>query len=339
VVTTRRRVLVATAAVTGLLIAVSVLALMLGAAAIPLDEVVAALAGRPAPELARTVVVSLRLPRVLLAALAGAGLAVAGVAFQALTRNPLADPAVLGVAGGAALGAVIGQIAGLEGSLLAAFGLSALAFAGALMAAGLVYVIASVGGRLPIQTLLLAGVITGLFCSAAITLILSLVDFARLGGILHWLMGSLGALGYRPALVVAVGGVIGIGAIYLQARALNVLALGEEPALQLGVEAERVKRVVFVASSLLTGVVVAHTGPIGFVGLIVPHAARLLVGADNRVLIPSAAGAGAAFLVLADTIARVAVRPSELPVGVITAFCGAPFFIYLLRTRFRVHGP
>jgi iron complex transport system permease protein len=270
---------------------------------------------------------------VLLAALAGAGLAVAGVGFQALTRNPLADPAILGVAGGAALGAVIGQIAGLEGSLLAAFGLSALAFAGALVAAGLVYLIASVGGRLPIQTLLLAGVIIGVFFSATITLILSLVDFARLGGILHWLMGSLGTLGYRPTIVVALGAAIGIGAIYLQARALNVLALGEESALQLGVEAERVKRVVFVAASLLTGVVVAHTGPIGFVGLIVPHAVRLLVGADNRVLIPAAAGAGAAFLVLADTIARVALRPSELPVGVITAFCGAPFFVFLLRTR------
>jgi iron complex transport system permease protein len=333
VVITRRRVVAATAVVIALLVSVSVLALMLGAAAVPLAQVVAALAGWPVPDLARTVVLSLRLPRVLLAALAGAGLAVAGVGFQALTRNPLADPAILGVAGGAALGAVIGQIAGLEGSLLAAFGLSALAFAGALVAAGLVYLIASVGGRLPIQTLLLAGVIIGVFFSATITLILSLVDFARLGGILHWLMGSLGTLGYRPTIVVALGAAIGIGAIYLQARALNVLALGEESALQLGVEAERVKRVVFVAASLLTGVVVAHTGPIGFVGLIVPHAVRLLVGADNRVLIPAAAGAGAAFLVLADTIARVALRPSELPVGVITAFCGAPFFVFLLRTR------
>lgn len=332
---TRRRALAATGAVIVALAAVSLLALMLGAADLPLGQVVAALAGREAPELATTVVLSLRLPRVLLAALAGAGLAVAGVAFQALTRNPLADPAVLGVAAGAALGAVVGQIAGLEGSLLAAVGLSAVAFAGALVAAGLVYAIASVGGRLPIQTLLLAGVIIGLFFSATITLVLSLVDFARLGGILHWLMGSLGALGYRPVGVMAIGIAIGIGAIYAQARALNLLALGEEPALQLGVEAERVKRVIFVAASLLTGVVVAHTGPIGFVGLIVPHAVRLLIGSDNRVLIPVAAGAGAAFLVLADTLARVAVRPAELPVGVITAFCGAPFFIYLLRTRFR----
>jgi len=332
---TRRRVLGTTAAVAAGLVVVSMVALTIGAARLPLAEVAAALLGREVPGLAATVVLGLRLPRVLLAALAGGGLAVAGVAFQALTRNPLADPAVLGVASGAALGAVLAQIAGLEGSLLAALGLAASSFVGALVAATAVYLIASVGGRLPVQTLLLAGVIVGLFFSASITLIISLVDFAGLGGILHWLMGSLGALGYRPVAVMALGCLIGGGLLYSQARALNLLALGEESALQLGVEAERVKRVSFIAASLLTGVVVAHTGPIGFVGLIVPHAVRLVLGSDNRALIPAAGGAGAAFLVLADTLARVVLRPAELPVGVITAFCGAPFFIYLLRTRFR----
>ncbi len=307
----------------------------LGTAAVSPGEAAGVLLGRRPAGLAVTVVLELRLPRVLLGALAGMALAVAGVGFQALTRNPLADPAVLGVAGGAALGAVVAQMAGLEGSLLATAGVSAAAFLGALVAALAVYAIASVGGRLPVPTLLLAGVIVGLFFSAAITLLISLVDFVRLGGILHWLMGGLDALGYRPVLVMAVGSTLGVGLIYLEARALNLLALGEEPALQLGVETERVKRVVFVAASLLTGVVVAHTGPIGFVGLIVPHAVRLLLGADNRVLIPAAAAAGAAFLVLADALARVVVRPAELPVGVITAFCGAPFFVYLLRTRFR----
>ncbi|HSE96484.1 MAG TPA: iron chelate uptake ABC transporter family permease subunit, partial [Methylomirabilota bacterium] len=229
----------------------------------------------------------------------------------------------------------LGQIAGLEGSFVATLGLSAVAFAGALLAATTVYLIASVGGRLPIQTLLLAGVITGLFFSAAITLTISLLDFTRLGGILHWLMGSLGVLGYRPVVVMALGVVGAGGLLYGQARALNLLALGEEAALQLGVEAERVKRLVFVAASLLTGVVVAHAGPIGFVGLIVPHGVRIAVGSDNRLLLPVAAGAGATFLVLADTLARVLVRPAELPVGVVTAFCGAPFFVYLLRTRLR----
>jgi iron complex transport system permease protein len=338
VVITRARTLGVTGLGVVAIAAVSAIALGLGTASVSPGEVIAALVGRDASELAITVVFQLRLPRVLLGALAGMALAVAGVGFQALTRNPLADPGILGVAGGAALGAVIAQVAGLGDSLLATVGVSAAAFLGALAAATAVYLVASVGGRLPVPTLLLAGVIVGLFASAAITLLISLVDFVRLGGILHWLMGGLATLGYEPVLVMAAGCGLGIGLVYSQARALNLLALGEEVALQLGVEAERVKRRVFVAASLLTGVVVAHTGPIGFVGLIVPHAVRLAIGADNRILIPAAAGAGAAFLVLADTLARLVIRPAELPVGVITAFCGAPFFVYLLRTRFRRGG-
>jgi iron complex transport system permease protein len=332
-VISRRRVGVACVVVLGGLIVAGLLGLATGPAAVSPADVAAALVGRARSELAATVVLELRLPRVLLAALAGGGLAVAGTAFQALTRNPLADPAVLGVAGGASFGAVLGQLWGLEGSLAATIGLSVAAFAGALVAASTVYLIASSGGWLPVQTLLLAGVITGLFFSALITLVVSLVDFARLGGILHWLMGSLGTVGYRAVVVTALGAAVGAAMVYAQARALNLLALGEESALQLGVDAERVKRTVFVAASLLTGVIVAQTGPIGFVGLIVPHGVRLVVGADNRLLVPVAAGAGAMFLVLADTLARLVVQPAELPVGVVTAFCGAPFFVYLLRSR------
>ena len=334
----RRRVGRASVVVAGGLALASLVGLATGPASVGLGDVASALVGRARSDLAATVVLELRLPRVILAALAGGGLAVAGAAFQALTRNPLADPAVLGVAGGAALGAVLGHLWGLEGSLAATVGLSAVAFAGALIAATIVYLIAASGGWLPVQTLLLAGVITGLFFSAVITLVVSLVDFAQLGGILHWLMGSLGIVGYRAVGVIGVGTVAGTAMIYAQARALNLLALGEESALQLGVEAERVKRIVFVAASLLTGVIVAQTGPIGFVGLIVPHAVRLTVGSDNRLLLPVAAGAGATFLVLADTLARLAVQPAELPVGVVTAFCGAPFFVYLLRTRLRRHN-
>lgn len=331
----RRRVLTASLAVTGGLVVAGLIGLVVGPASISPSDVAAALVGRARSDLAATVVLELRLPRVLLAALAGGGLAVAGTAFQALTRNPLADPAVLGVAGGAALGAVLGHLGGLEGSLAATVGLSAIAFVGALIAASVVYLIAASGGSLPVQTLLLAGVITGLFFSAVITLVVSLVDFAQLGGILHWLMGSLGVVGYRAVAVIAVGTAVGTALIYAQARALNLLALGEESALQLGVEAERVKRIIFIAASLLTGVIVAQTGPIGFVGLIVPHGARLAVGSDNRLLVPVAAGVGATFLVLADAVARVVVTPAELPVGVVTAFCGAPFFVYLLRSRLR----
>jgi iron complex transport system permease protein len=338
-VISRRRVGAALAVVLGGLLVAALLGLGTGPAALGPVDVAAALLGRARSELAATVVLELRLPRVLLAAVAGGGLAVAGTAFQALTRNPLADPAILGVAGGASLGAVLGQLWGLEGSLAATIGLSVAAFAGALVAASTVYLIASSGGWLPVQTLLLAGVITGLFFSALITLVVSLVDFARLGGILHWLMGSLGTVGYRAVAVTAIGAGLGAAMVYLQARALNLLALGEESALQLGVDAERVKRIVFVAASLLTGVVVAQTGPIGFVGLIVPHGVRLVVGADNRLLVPVAAGAGAMFLVLADTLARAVMQPAELPVGVVTAFCGAPFFVYLLRSRLGRSAP
>jgi iron complex transport system permease protein len=338
-VTTRRRVVVASAVVAGALALAGFLGLATGPAPLGPGDVAAALLGRARSDVAATVVLELRLPRVILAALAGGGLAVAGAALQALTRNPLADPAVLGVAGGAALGAVLGHLGGLGGSLAGTIGPSAVAFVGALVAAGIVYLIAASGGSIPIQTLLLAGVITGLFFSAVITLVVSLVDFAQLGGILHWLMGSLGVVGYRPLGVIAIGTMAGAATIYGQARALNLLALGEESALQLGVEAERVKRLVFVATSLLTGVIVAQTGPIGFVGLIVPHGVRLAVGADNRLLLPVAALAGATFLVLADTLARLVVQPAELPVGVVTAFCGAPFFVYLLRTRLRRVSP
>jgi iron complex transport system permease protein len=338
-VISRRRVATASAVVAAGLGLAGLVGLATGPASISPAEVAATLVGGARSDLAATVVWELRLPRVLLAALAGGGLAISGAAFQALTRNPLADPAVLGVAGGAALGAVLGQLWGLGDSLTATIGLSVAAFAGALLAASAVYLIAASGGGLPIQTLLLAGVITGLFFSAVITLVVSLVDFSRLGGIIHWLMGSLGTVGYRAVAVTAVGAAIGALTVYAQARALNVLALGEESALQLGVEAERVKRIVFVAASLLTGVIVAQTGPIGFVGLIVPHGVRLAIGADNRLLLPVAAGAGATFLVLADAFARVVVQPAELPVGVVTAFCGAPFFVYLLRTRLRRRSP
>src|SRR5262245_48089574 len=233
-VISRWRVGVASTVVAGGLALAGLLGLATGPAPVGPLDVATALLGHARSDLARTVVLELRLPRVLLAALAGGGLAVAGAAFQALTRNPLADPAVLGVAGGAALGAVLGHLWGLEGSLAAAVGLSAAAFAGALVASVVVYMIAASGGALPVQTLLLAGVITGLFFSALITLVVSLVDFAQLGGILHWLMGSLGVVGYRTVVVIALGTVAGTAMIYTQARALNLLALGEESALQLG---------------------------------------------------------------------------------------------------------
>jgi iron complex transport system permease protein len=313
-------------------LAASAIAMFVGSAGLAPGRVVDALLGQGS-EAEALVILGLRLPRIAAALLAGGALAVAGAGFQALTRNLLADPSILGVSGGAALAVVLGQLLGLGASLVAVLGLATFAFAGALGAALLVYAIAARNGQLPLQTLLLAGVIVGLFFSAAITVVISVVELDRLAVVIHWMLGNLTALSPGALMVfvllLATGGWLIIG----RARQLNVLALGEEPALQLGVDAERLKRRVFVGASLLTAVVVAFAGPIGFVGLIVPHAVRLVLGGDNRLLLPASLVAGATFLLVADTIARNIIAPAELPVGVVTAVCGAPFFVYLLRSR------
>jgi iron complex transport system permease protein len=335
-VTDARRLALALGALGAVLAVVGVAALFVGSAGLSPGAVARALAGRADGASVESIVtLNLRLPRVLVAVLAGAALAVAGVGFQALTRNPLAEPSILGVSSGAAFGVVIAQILGFETGVVGALGVTGFAFVGALVAATIVYVVAAAPGGLAVQTLLLAGVIVGVFFSAAITVIISLVDFDRLSGVIHWLLGNLApipaaSLGLFAALAGAGGWLI-----LRHARELNLLMLGEEAARQLGVDAERLKRRVFAAAALLTGTVVAFTGPIGFVGLIVPHVLRTLVGPDNRLLVPTSAVAGAAFLLAADTLARNVVAPAELSVGVITAFCGAPFFVWVLRARTR----
>ena len=334
--TSLRRLAVVEAALLAMLLAVATVALFLGSASLSVGSVLDVLTRRARPDSIESVVtLSLRLPRIVVAALAGGGLAVAGVAFQALTRNPLAEPSVLGVSSGAAFGVVLAQLFGLGQSVLEALGLSVFAFAGALLAAAVVYLIAAGTGGLGIQTLLLAGVIVGIFFSAAITVVISFVDFDRLGGVIHWLLGNLEPKPGGTLTLFALLAGIGFWLVLRRARELNVLALGEEAASQLGVDAERLKRRIFVAAALLTGSVVAFAGPIAFVGLIVPHTLRMLLGPDNRLLVPTSLLGGAVFLLLADTVARNVVAPAELSVGVITSFCGAPFFVYLLRTRYR----
>jgi iron complex transport system permease protein len=335
-VTERRRLVVALLVLGGLLLALAFASLFVGSAALSPRAVARALSGRAEAESVESIVtLGLRLPRVLVAALAGGALAVAGVAFQGLTRNPLAEPSVLGVTSGAAFGVVIAQIAGLGASVTESLAVAVCAFAGALLAAATVYVIAASPGGLAIQTLLLAGVIVGIFFSSAITVVISIVDFNRLGGVIHWLLGNLTPVPAGSLLVFAALAAAGFVLILGSARELNLLALGEEAARQLGVDAERLKRRVFLAAALLTGTVVAFTGPIGFVGLVVPHVLRGLVGQDNRLLVPASLLAGGAFLLAADTLARNVVAPAELSVGVITAFCGAPVFVWVLRSRAR----
>lgn len=321
---------------TAALVVAVVASLFLGSAHLSPSAVMSALSGRAGPEsIERVVTLSIRLPRIAAAVLAGGALAVAGVAFQALTRNPLAEPSVLGISAGAAFGVVIGQSFGLGLTLREALGLTALAFAGALLAAGAVYVIAAFGRGLSIQTLLLAGVIVGIFFSSAITVVISLLDFNRLGGVVHWLLGNLAPIPLGALALFACLAAIGFVLVATHARELNLMALGEESLQQLGVAADRLKLTIFLAAALLTASVVAFVGPIGFVGLIVPHVLRILLGSDNRLLVPAALVGGGIFLLFADTVARSIVAPAELSVGVITSFFGAPFFIYLLRTRYR----
>jgi iron complex transport system permease protein len=314
--------------------ALAVSALFMGSAPVSPRAVLAVLTGRgDGASAADVIVLSLRLPRIVAALLAGGSLAVAGVGFQALTRNPLAEPSVLGVSSGAAFGVVTAQVFGLRAGALEALGLTAFAFSGALVAGIAVYAIAARAGGLPVHTLILSGVIVGIFFSSAVTVLISIVDFDRLGGVIHWLLGNLAPISPEAMAVFTVTAALGFWLVLGQSRQLNLLALGEEGARQLGIDAERVKRRIFAGAALLTAAVVAFAGPIGFVGLIVPHALRLTLGPDNRVLVPTALLAGGIFLLIADTLARNVVAPAELSVGVITSLCGAPFFVYLLRSR------
>lgn len=275
-----------------------------------------------------TIIRDLRLPRVLLAFLVGGGLGVSGAALQALVRNPLADPYLLGLSGGAGLGAVL-AIALHPGSPWA---VPAAAFAGAIGAIALVYRLAVVSGRrLDPRVLLLAGVIVGAFAAAVMSAVIVLADAPTLRSALLWLFGGFGGASWRALGVFALYAVLPLALLMRSARALDLLALGEETAEYLGADAERTKRLVYVATSLLTAASVATCGIIGFVGLVVPHACRLAWSPLHRTLLPVTFLTGGVFLVLADALARSVLPPLELPVGVVTALVGVPLFAVLLR--------
>jgi iron complex transport system permease protein len=279
----------------------------------------------------------IRLPRVALAALVGAGLASAGAMLQALLHNPLADPYVLGISGGAALGGVLALALGL-GSGSAALSVPGLAFAGALAATALLWNIAGAGGRAPAHSLLLTGVVFNAFASSLIVFATSLADLSRVAGVFLWLIGSI-----RLVDPVQLGGVavllgLGLGVGLHHAYALNLLSQGDEVATHLGVDVPRARRTVLLAASLMIGASVAVSGLIGFVGLIVPHLLRMVAGADHRMLVPASALLGAAFLTLADTLARTLLAPNELPVGALTAIVGGPLFLVLLRRELQGVG-
>jgi iron complex transport system permease protein len=260
----------------------------------------------------------------------GASLSTAGVVFQALLRNPLAEPYILGVSGGAAVGAILSIILGLSVISLAT---PLLAISGAALTVFLVFAIGKSKGRTDSTTLLLAGVIVNAFFSAVIMFLLSLSKSSDLHSIAFWLMGDLGAANKMKIALISSFSFFGTGLVYTYARSLNLIVSGEETALQLGIDVERTKTILIIAASAITGFAVAFSGIIGFVGLIIPHVMRMLFGPDHRLLIPAAFFCGASFLVAADTVARTVLPSVELPVGVITALCGAPYFIFLLKRR------
>jgi iron complex transport system permease protein len=275
-----------------------------------------------------------RLPRVLMGAAVGAALAAVGAALQALVRNPLAEGGILGISGGGAFGAIVALV-WLSASAEAAVPLCA--FGAALLSTVMVYRLAVVDGRLEPFTLLLVGVIFNSVWGAAIMLVNSVANFYYVHDIVFWLMGSLEAPTWAEVAMVALMSVAGFAMLMVRARDLNLLSLGDEAAAELGVDVDPLRRLIFIATSVMIAAAVSVSGIISFVGLIVPHMLRLAFGADHRLLLPASFLGGAAFLVLADLVARVAIAPSELPVGAITALCGGPFFIYMLRREGR--GP
>jgi len=327
VVPTRRNVLMLIILLSAILVIVAGGALAIGGVHLSLGELWSGLLGTDSHSEASIIVRQIRLPRVILAALVGAALAVSGTVLQALLRNPLADPYVLGISSGAALGAIVALYIG--GRLAAASPL--MAFGGALATIAWVYLLGRRGGRLASYTLLLAGVITASFLSAMILFVLTLLSTRDIRGIAFWLMGDLSVVTDVQLRILTPVIVLSIGAIYFFAKDLNILLLGEQEAAHLGVNVARVETATFLLASLLTGMAVSVSGAIGYLGLIVPHLGRMLVGSDHRTLLPTAALGGAIFLVVSDTLARTIVAPAELPVGAVTAVAGAPVFIYLLR--------
>jgi iron complex transport system permease protein len=306
-----------------LLLFSSLIALSVGSVQIPLSETWAVLGGK-GEAASRNILLFLRLPRVIEAAVIGAGLAVVGAFLQGLLRNPLADPYVLGISSGAAFGATIAILVGWG-----LFGIGASAFGAALLTIYTVYLIARSGSRLSVTSLLLAGIALSTFLSALIALLM-LLHHEQMTKIFYWTMGSFNLVFWDKVLFSAPLILLGSILLYFFARDLNVIMTGEETAEHLGIDTERVKHWILLLASLITAAAVSTTGIIGFVGLIVPHIARLLVGPDNRGLIPFTALCGALFLIWTDLLARTVLAPAEIPVGIITSALGGPFFVYLL---------
>ena len=297
-------------------------AILLGAVDIPLTDIMLK-ENRP--------IWILRLSRILLGALAGSGLAVSGIALQAILRNPLAEPYLLGTSSGAGLGAIIAIIGGVSTLLL-----PLAAFIGALLSVVVVYNLAKQGNKVPVQSLILSGVIVSITLSSIIMFLISFSGSEVLHGAIWWLWGSLQVFNFKLLFIVGVIVILGVILITILAQDLNAISIGEEEAIHLGIKIETVKKWLFFLTSLISAALVCICGIIGFVGLIVPHAMRLFVGPNHKILIPSTCLAAAIFMILADIISRSVFAPIEIPIGVVTALIGSPIFIILLKSRQRV---
>lgn len=276
-----------------------------------------------------TIVTQVRLPRIILAAFVGMSLAASGVVYQGIFRNPMADPFVLGVSSGAAVGATLVIVSGTSFVLGPVSGISLGAFLGAVLAAGFVFNLARVGNKIPVVTLLLSGIAVNFFLSAIISLIMSM-NQDQIEGIINWTMGSVSAASWAKVKLTLVPMSAGLALMLVHTRELNAFALGEDGARSLGIDTERVRLRLLVISSLVTASAVAVSGIVGFVGLVIPHVVRMISGPSHKRLMPFSILVGAIFLVVSDTLARVLVAPSELPLGVVTALFGAPYFLHLL---------
>ena len=331
---TLRKTLVVCGALTVMLIFIAIVAATLGSERVPVADALRAIltGGSNSSALTstqRAILFDIRLPRILLAATVGASLAAAGASYQALLRNALAEPYLLGISNGAAVGTMVALVflGGNEWTR------PLMAFAGALAATFVVYQLARGRAGASPERLILAGVIVTTFQSSAIVFITTLMDATRIRSFTFWLLGDLSQAASGSLWIAVASTIAGVAWLTFKARPLNLLMLGERDAFDLGVEVERVRLQVFLAASLLVGVSVALGGSVGYVGLVVPHLVRMSTGGDNRLTIPAAALAGASFVVVADTLARTVIAPREVPVGAITALIGAPLFIYLLKRR------
>ncbi|MBU5485627.1 iron chelate uptake ABC transporter family permease subunit [Clostridium sp. MSJ-11] len=277
----------------------------------------------------KLIILNLRLPRIILAALIGAGLSLVGCVFQAIFKNPMADPYILGISSGSALGASIAITLGLNITFLGLNGVTSFAFTGAMLTTLLVYSIAKTGTKLPTNTLLLAGVSVSFLLSSIISLIM-IFNREQVEQIIFWTMGSLNSANWKAVLSLLPFILIGGFLIFIFSKDLNVMLTGDDTASSLGVEVDKVKKILLVISSVIIAACVSVSGIIGFVGLIIPHMIRIIVGPDHRVLLPFTALGGGIFMIISDTLARTLAPPAEIPVGAITSIFGAPYFIYLL---------